>query len=62
MLPPAYPNTPTARRPASVEVYRNMWGASTAWCMGQTPAATLASPDLRDLHAFQAGAFRPQEH
>ncbi|MDN8618912.1 hypothetical protein [Variovorax ginsengisoli] len=31
------------RQPASVEVYRDMWGAFTAWCLGQSPAVTLAS-------------------
>ena len=45
------------RQPASVEVYCDMWGAFTAWCLGQSPAITLASLDLRDLQAFQAARF-----
>jgi integrase len=45
------------RQPASVEVYRDMWGAFTAWCLGQSPAVTLASLDLQDLQAFQAARF-----
>jgi integrase len=45
------------RRPASVEVYRNMWGAFTAWCLGQSPVVTLDSVDLQDLQAFQAARF-----
>lgn len=45
------------RQSASVEVYRDMWGAFTAWCLGQSPAVTLESLDLRDLQAFQAARF-----
>ncbi len=45
------------RQPASVQVYRDMWGAFTAWCLGQSPAVTLGSLDLRDLQAFQAARF-----
>jgi site-specific recombinase XerD len=45
------------RQPASVQVYRDMWGAFTAWCLGQSPAVTLASLDMRDLQAFQAARF-----
>jgi integrase len=45
------------RQPASVQIYRDMWGAFTAWCLGQAPAVTLASLDLRDLQAFQAARF-----
>jgi integrase len=45
------------RQPASVEVYRDMWGAFTAWCLGQSPAVTLTSLDLQDLQAFQAARF-----
>lgn len=45
------------RQPASIEVYRDMWGAFTAWCLGQSPGVTLASLDLRDLQAFQAARF-----
>lgn len=45
------------RRPGSEKVYRDMWGAFTQWCLGQSPAVTLASLDLRDLQAFQAARF-----
>jgi integrase len=45
------------RQPASVQVYRDMWGAFTAWCLVQSPAVTLSSLDLRDLQAFQAARF-----
>ena len=45
------------RRPASIQVYRDMWGAFTAWCLGQSPAVTLASLDLQDLQAFQSARF-----
>lgn len=34
-----------------------MWGAFTAWCLGQSPAVTLASLDLQDLQAFQSARF-----
>jgi len=45
------------RQPASVEVYRDMWGAFTAWCLGQSPGVALPSLDLADLQAFQAARF-----
>lgn len=45
------------RQPASVQVYRDMWSAFTAWCLGQSPRVSLASLDLRDLQAFQAARF-----
>ncbi|MGO4396248.1 tyrosine-type recombinase/integrase [Variovorax sp. M-6] len=45
------------RQPASVEVYRDMWGAFTAWCLSRSPTVTLASLDLQDLQAFQAARF-----
>ena len=45
------------RQSASIDVYRDMWEAFSAWCIGQSPALTLASLDLRDLHAFQAARF-----
>ncbi|MBT2326563.1 site-specific integrase [Variovorax paradoxus] len=45
------------RQTASVEVYRDMWGAFAHWCLGQSPAVTLASLDLGDLQAFQAARF-----
>ena len=45
------------RQPGSVQVYRDMWGAFTAWCLGQSPAVTLASLDSLDLQAFQAARF-----
>ena len=41
------------RQPSSIEVYRDMWGSFTAWCLGQSPAVSLASLDVRDLQAFQ---------
>ena len=28
------------RQPASIGVYRDMWGAFTAWCLGQSPTVT----------------------
>ena len=34
-----------------------MWEAFAAWCLGQSPAVTLASLDLRDLQAFQQARF-----
>jgi integrase len=45
------------RQPGSVEVYRDMWGAFTAWCLGQSPAVTLASLDAQDLQAFHSARF-----
>ncbi len=45
------------RQPASIGVYRDMWGAFTAWSLGQSPAVTLDALDLRDLQAFQAARF-----
>lgn len=45
------------RRPASMQVYRDMWGSFAAWCLGQSPAVTLASLDMRDIQAFQAARF-----
>lgn len=45
------------RRPASIGVYQDMWGAFTAWCLGQSPAVTLDTLDLHDLHAFHAARF-----
>ena len=45
------------RQPSSIEVYRDMWGSFTAWCLGQSPAVSLASLDTRDLEAFQAARF-----
>ncbi|MDM0014980.1 site-specific integrase [Variovorax sp. J22P168] len=49
--------TGSLRQPGSIEVYREMWGAFTAWCLGQSPAVTLDSLDLRDLQAFHAARF-----
>ena len=40
-----------------MQVYRDVWGAFTAWCLGQSPVVTLASLDGLDLHAFQAARF-----
>lgn len=45
------------RRPASIRVYRDMWGAFTDWCRIQTPPVTLQSLDTQDLRAFQAARF-----
>jgi len=45
------------RQPASVEVYRDMWGAFGAWCLGQSPVVTLTSLDVQDLDSFQAARF-----
>ncbi|MDM0030369.1 tyrosine-type recombinase/integrase [Variovorax saccharolyticus] len=45
------------RLPSSLAVYRDMWGAFSAWCLGQSPGVTLESLDLRDLQAFQAARF-----
>jgi len=45
------------RHRSSVEVYRDMWGAFAAWCLGQSPAVTLAALDARDLQAFQAERY-----
>jgi len=45
------------RQPASIGVYRDMWWAFTAWCLGQSPAVTLVSLELRDLQAFHAARF-----
>lgn len=45
------------RRASSVDVYRNMWRAFTAWCLDQSPAVTLESLDSRDLQAFQAARY-----
>ncbi|WP_371436611.1 tyrosine-type recombinase/integrase [Polaromonas sp.] len=45
------------RQPGSVAVYRDMWGAFTTWCLGQSPTVTLTSLDALDLQAFQAARF-----
>ncbi|MDR6856218.1 tyrosine-type recombinase/integrase [Variovorax guangxiensis] len=45
------------RQSSSIQVYRDMWGGFTAWCLGQSPVVTLASLDVRDLAAFQAARF-----
>ena len=45
------------RQPASIGVYRDMWGAFTAWCLGQSPTVTLDTLGLRDLLAFHAARF-----
>jgi len=49
--------TGSLRQTSSIEVYRDMWGSFTAWCLGQSPAVSLASLDVRDLQAFQAARF-----
>ena len=45
------------RQAASISVYCDMWEAFAAWCLGQSPAVTLSSLDLRDLQAFQQARF-----
>ena len=45
------------RQPRSIAVYRDMWGAFTAWCLAQSPPATLALFDWQHLQAFQAARF-----
>ncbi|RYZ12033.1 MAG: site-specific integrase [Comamonadaceae bacterium] len=45
------------RKAASVQVYRDMWGAFAAWCLGQSPAVRLETLDASDLQAFQAARF-----
>jgi integrase len=45
------------RREGSISVYRDMWEAFSAWCLGQSPAVTLSSLGLADLQAFQAARF-----
>lgn len=50
-------STGLLREPGSVQVYRDMWGAFTAWCLSQKPAVTLASVNALDLQAFQAARY-----
>lgn len=45
------------RREGSIAVYRDMWAAFSAWCLGQSPVVTLSSLGLADLQAFQAARF-----
>jgi integrase len=45
------------RQATSVDVYRDMWDAFSTWCLGQSPAITLASLGLADLQAFQAARY-----
>ena len=45
------------RQEASVSVYREMWKAFSAWCLGQAPVVSLSELDLNDLQAFQAARF-----
>jgi integrase len=45
------------RQPASVQVYRDMWDAFMAWCLGRVPPLPLSSLTLEDLQAFQAARF-----
>ena len=47
----------TLRSAPAIQVYRDMWCSFTAWCLGQSPAVTLASLDTRDLQAFHAERF-----
>lgn len=64
-IPPALAPGPAGagalRLNSSVEVYRDMWGAFSAWCLGQSPALTLEALDARDLQAFQARALWHEE-
>jgi len=45
------------RRASSVQVYRDMWNGFMTWCLGQSPAVTLATLDGGDLQAFQQARF-----
>ena len=45
------------KREGSVAVYRDMWEAFSAWCLGQSPVVSLSSLGLADLDAFQAARF-----
>jgi integrase len=45
------------RRASTVAVYRDMWGAFMAWCLGQSPAVTLEALDTRDLEGFHAERY-----
>ena len=47
----------TLRQASSIAVYREMWYAFTAWCIGEQPAVTLASLDMHDLEVFHAARF-----
>jgi integrase len=49
--------TGAIRRSASEAVYRDMWGAFSAWCLSQSPPVTLDAFDEQDLQAFQAARF-----
>ncbi|MBT2336251.1 tyrosine-type recombinase/integrase [Variovorax paradoxus] len=53
----AQQNHGALRQPSSIAVYQDMWGSFTAWCLGQSPAVTLASLDRGDLSAFQQARF-----
>lgn len=45
------------RQDGSIAVYRDMWEAFAAWCLGQTPVVSLSSLGLADLQAFQDARF-----
>lgn len=45
------------RQPGSVQVYGEMWGAFTVWCLSQSPAISLETLHSSDLQAFQAARF-----
>ena len=45
------------RQDGSVAVYRDMWEAFAAWCLGQAPVVNLSSLGLADLQAFQDARF-----
>ncbi|MDP9900783.1 tyrosine-type recombinase/integrase [Variovorax ginsengisoli] len=42
------------QRTGSIQVYRDMWGGFTAWCLGQSPVVRLTDLTVNDLQAFQA--------
>lgn len=42
------------QRPSTLQVYADMWGAFSGWCIAQSPAVTLASLGEEDLEAFLA--------
>ena len=45
------------RLDSSVTVYRDMWGSFSAWCLGQSPAVSLATLSAEDLRAFQQARY-----
>src|ERR1700712_4249874 len=47
----------TLRQSSSAEVYRDMWGSFTQWCLSQSPVVRLDALHMRDLRAFQDARF-----